>query len=242
MECERLGIGMRSRSSHLGTDQTAFECRVRFSSRLLGAAIIPVDELATPRPAPRVATPATPSPVPVADTTVASPIAPPAAPADFWKTDLARELKADRTKIEEILGKLQSASAELRKDQTDRLREWQRAAVELAMTVATRLLHERVLSGDFPMEAKVRDMVAQLEEDSPVAIRLNPADLQLLESRMGNEPLLPGRDDPRLVPDTTLARGECRVEGKETMLLSDVGRELQEIRDELLRSLAHARS
>ncbi len=163
-------------------------------------------------------------------------------PADFWKTDLARELKADRTRIEEVLGRLQAASSELRKDQNERLREWQRAAVELAMTVATRLLHERVATGDFPMEAKVRDMIAQLEEDSPVAIRLNPADIELLESRMGEEPLLPGRDDPRLIPDATLARGDCRVEGKETMLLSDIGRELQEIRDELLRSLAHARS
>jgi flagellar biosynthesis/type III secretory pathway protein FliH len=155
---------------------------------------------------------------------------------------MARELKADRARIEEILGKLQAAAMELRKDQTERLREWQRAAVELAMTVATRLLHERVISGDFPMEAKVRDMVAQLEEDVPVAIRLNPADLQLLESRLGGESLLAGHDETRLIADTTLARGECRVEGKEAMLLSDVGRELQEIRDELLRSLAHARS
>jgi flagellar biosynthesis/type III secretory pathway protein FliH len=163
-------------------------------------------------------------------------------PPDFWKTDIARELKADRTRIEEILGRLQDASAELRKDQTDRLREWQRAAVELAMTVATRLLHERVMSGDFPMEAKVRDMVSQLEDDAPITIRLNPADLQLLESRLGEEPLLPGRDDPRLIADPSLARGECRVEGKEAMLLSDVGRELQEIRDDLLRNLAHARS
>jgi len=232
---------MRSPPTPLGTDRPAFECRVRFSGRLLNATIVTVDETPMPRPLPRVATapPVSPSP---ATATEAIPTAQTTVPADFWKTDLARELKADRTRIEEILGRLQEATAELRKDQTERLRQWQRAAVELAMTIATRLLHERVVSGDFPMEAKVRDMVGQLEDESPVAIRLNPADLQLLESRLGDEPLLPGRDDPRLVPDPTLARGECRVEGKEAMLLSDVGRELQEIRDELLRSLAHAGS
>ena len=110
------------------------------------------------------------------------------------------------------------------------------------MTMSTRLLHERIISGDFPMEAKVRDMVKQLEGEPPVAVRLNPEDLQLLAKRLGDEPLLAGMDDLKLIPDASLARGECRVEGKEAMLLSDVGRELQEIRDELLRSLAHARS
>jgi hypothetical protein len=235
---------MRSPPTPLGTDRPSFECRVRFSGRLFSAVIAPVDETPMPRPHPRVAVvpPVSSSPAPVAEPIPAAPTAQLAVPADFWQTDLARELKADRIRIEDILGRLQEATTELRKDQTERLQQWQRAAVELAMTVATRLLHERVVSGDFPMEAKVRDMVAQLEDEAPVAIRLNPADLQLLESRLGDVPLLPGRDDPRLIPDPTLARGECRVEGKEAMLLSDVGRELQEIRDELLRSLAHARS
>lgn len=235
---------MRSPPSPKGSDRPAFECRVRFSGRLLGAAIISHDETAPARAPARAAPPAAavpphPAPAPAP----AAPHPPQATvPPDFWKTDQARELQIDRQRIEEVLGKLQAAAADLRKDQAERLREWQRAAVELATTVATRLLHERVVSGDFPMEAKVRDMVAQLEDDVPVSIRLNPQDLQLLESRLGEEPLLPGQDDPRLVADASLARGECRVEGKETMLLSEVGRELQEIREELLRSLAHARS
>lgn len=235
---------MRSPPAPLGTDRPAFECRVRFSGRLQNAVIMTADETPLPRPLPRVATvpPVSPPHAATQESTPTVAPAQPAVPTDFWKTDIARELKADRKRIEEILGQVQEATAELRKDQTERLQQWQRAAVELAMTMASRVLHERVVSGDFPMEVKVREMVAQLESDSPVTIRLNPADLQLLESRLGDEVLLPGRDDPRLVADSTLARGECRVEGKEAMLLSDVGRELQEIREELLRSLAHAGS
>jgi flagellar biosynthesis/type III secretory pathway protein FliH len=84
-------------------------------------------------------------------------------------------------------------------------------------------------------------MLAQLEKDAPVTIRMNPADIELLESRLDGSPLLPDRDDPRVVPDRTLARGECRVESGDTILLSDVTRELQEIRDDLLRSLGNAR-
>jgi flagellar biosynthesis/type III secretory pathway protein FliH len=59
---------------------------------------------------------------------------------------------------------------------------------------------------------------------------------------MNGRALFAGRDAPRLVADPALGRGECRVECRESMLLSDVTRELHEIRDELLRSLAHARS
>jgi hypothetical protein len=226
----------------LGFDRSAFECRVRFSGRLQSAVILPPGEAAAP-PAPlQKAPPAPLSPAPAPSPP--APAAPPSPPnpADFWKTDLARELTADRARIDEVLGKLQSAGSELRKDQTERLQQWQRAAVELAMTIAARLLHERVASGEFPMEAKVRDMVQQLEGEAPVAIRLNPADLQLLKSRLGNEPLLLDQVDARLIPDASLARGDCRVEGKEAMLLSEISRELHEIRDELLRSLAHARS
>jgi flagellar biosynthesis/type III secretory pathway protein FliH len=122
-----------------------------------------------------------------------------------------------------------------------RIEELQRAAVELATTIASRLLHERVVAGDFPIDAKVRDMIAQLGEDVPVAVRLNPADLELLKSRLGGEPLSADRDDPRLVADPALTRGGCQVEGRESMLMSDVTRELQEIRDDLLRRLTDAR-
>lgn len=235
---------MRPAPTPRGMDRPAFECRVRFSGRLVGAVIGRVEE--PPHPPAKSAIPApaaktTPEPPPSAPQPVAATPAP-AAPADFWKTDLARELLADRTRIEEVLNHLRTAVADLRKDQADRLREWQRAAVELAMTMSARLLHERIEAGDFPVEAKVRDMIHQLEGESPAAVRLNPADLDLLKRRLAGSPLVESGDEPKLIADPALARGECRVEGKDAMLVSEVGRELQEIRDELLRSLAHARS
>jgi hypothetical protein len=216
----------------------SFEYRVRFSGRLVDAVLVPADEVAVPQPRP-AAPPRTPTPAtipPPAPRTEA------AAPQDFWETDAGRELAADRERIETALGRIGESVRGLREDQAGRLREWQRAAVELALTIATRLLHERIASGEFPIEARVRDMIAQLEEDVPATVNLNPADLALLESRLGGEPLLSGRDDPRLLPDPELGRGECRVESRETILLSDLTRELQEIRDELLRSLGNARS
>jgi len=226
---------MRFSPAPSGIDHPAFECRVRFSERLVGAVIVRADETRSQPPvttAPQASPPRTTSPEPT----------PHANPPDFWKTDLARELLADRTRIEEVLRQLRVATGELQKEQAERLRDLQSVAVELATTMSARLLHERIESGDFPMESKIRDMIQQLDGEPPNAIRLHPADLELLENRLGNEPILPGHENPKLIPDTSLARGACRVEAKEAMLLSDVGRELQEIRDELLRSLAHARS
>jgi len=135
--------------------------------------------------------------------------------------------------------------ANLRKERESRIHEWQRAAVELAMATATRLLHERVVSEEFPIDAKVRDMIAKLSGDVPVVVRLNPLDLELLKSRLkksGDDSLMTGPDAPRFISDSTLNRGECQVEGSESMLMSNVSRELQEIREDLLRSLENARS
>jgi hypothetical protein len=222
--------------------QPTFECRVRFTGRLTGVSLSPVEEAAEPSIEGKVrqpeASPAPPPPPrpPQPETT------PPTTTVDFWQTEAGKELLAERQRIDAVLNQIRQTVADFRKEQANRLREWQRAAVELALTIATRLLHERVQSGEFPIEARVRDMIVQLEEDAPVTIHLNPADLELLTSRLGGAPLLPGRDDPRLVPNPELARGECRVESRETLLLSDVTRELQEIREELLRSVGYARS
>jgi hypothetical protein len=231
---------MKSTAGHPRMNKPPFECRVRFTDRLFDAVLVspaaPLPPLRR-KPAP---TPAAPPPT-VAHAPATAPN-PPADPADFWKSDIARELSADRERIDAALTRLQDATAGLRADQTERLQMWQKAAVELAVAMATRLLHDRVEAGDFPVEAKVRDMVAELGGDDAATVHLNPADLALLESRLGGEPLLPGQDDPRLVADSTLGRGDCRIEVKEAFLVSELTRELQELRDDLLRRLGHARS
>ncbi|MBP3960877.1 hypothetical protein J8F10_37120 [Gemmata sp. G18] len=224
--------------AHRGSNPGSHEFRVRFSRRLRDARIVEAkEEIVSPppvAPAPVVAPATTPAPQP-------APVAA-AQPIDFWTTNAGREIQADRERIEAALTNVKSAVENIRTERGERLREWQRAAIELALTIATRVLHEQVESGAFPIEAKVRDMIAQLGEDAAVTIRLNPDDLALLNKRLGGDSLLPDQINPRLVPDANLGRGDCQVEGRESMLLSDVTRELEEIRDELLRSLKNARS
>ncbi|MBX9580960.1 MAG: hypothetical protein K2X87_11685 [Gemmataceae bacterium] len=215
------------------TDRPPFECRVRFPARLTGASIVPADAPLTPASKNRgVEAPRSPQ-APEQQGAHAPRSPEPDAPRSPGSD-------ADRERLEAALGEVRRAVAGLREDQAGRLREWQRAAVELAATLATRLLHDRIAAGDFPMEAKVRDMLAQAG-DEPATVHLNPADLDLLQARLGG-PLVPGRDDPRFVADPSLSRGDCRVESREAVLVSEITRELQEIRDDLLRSFGHARA
>lgn len=220
----------------LGFDRLPFECRLRFHRPLKGIEVVPADSIATaPRNTPPAARPE-PKPAPVPPPAPA-PVPEPAPAADLSRTEIARERSADRERIEAVLAEIRGDIASLRKERAAKIEDLQRVAIELALTIASRLLHERVVSGDFPMDAKVRDMIAQLGDDVAVSVRLNPTDLELLKDRLGGEPLSQDRDDPRLTPDPTLNRGACQVDGRESMLLSDVSRELQDIRDDLLRSL-----
>lgn len=248
-EAPKRGSPMRSTTVHPpGAEHRPFEFHIRFHAPLRGAEVVPCDT--TPSmPHPTHAAHPEPEPQPkIAHASTQPPTSPtppaPVAPPDHWP-DTERQLKADRERIETVLREVNTTVANLRKERDSRIHEWQRAAVELAMTTATRLLHERVVSEEFPIDAKVRDMIAQLSGDVPVVVRLNPLDLELLKSRLklsGDDSLMTGPDAPRFVSDSTLNRGECQVEGHESMLMSDVARELQEIREDLLRSLDNARS
>jgi flagellar biosynthesis/type III secretory pathway protein FliH len=207
------------------------EFRVTLRGSVTHAAIIPLDAPLAPLPKP--ATVSEPIPAPPEPT--------PPAP-DLWVTEIGAQLAADRKTIEQTLEAVRQAVADLQHEHTERLREWQKAAVELALTIATKLLYERVTADQFPVEAMIRDMAAQMHEDEIVTIRLNPADLAVLEKRLDGEPLLPGLGDPQLIPDPNLARGECRADGRSSVSLSELPRQLTQIRDELLGRLAHARS
>jgi hypothetical protein len=207
------------------------EFRVSFADRLADAVVVATD---TPLPPLRI------HPLPPDPTPTHTPAAAPPS-ADLWVTEIGAQLAADRRAIETVLGSLTTAADALTRQHTERLGEWRAAAVELAVSIAAKLLHERITAEEFAVEQMVRDMAADMTEDEVVSVRLNPKDLELLEKRLDGQPLLSGPDDPQLIADNTLGRGECRVEGKASLSLSALPRQLGQIRDDLLRSIAHAR-
>lgn len=218
----------------------AAQCRMRFDRPLRGVAVVPPGA-PLPAPEPKPARPTAQQPATQNTPQQPAPERKPE-PDTAREAALAAERAAERAHLRAALEQVRSAVAELHKTSAARVAELQRVAVEMAATIAARLLHDTVTAGEFPIDAKVRDMIAQLGDDEPVAVRLNPADLQLLKQRLAGDPLLSDRADPRFAADAELSRGSCRVEGRESMLVSDLARELEDIREDLLGSLGNAGS
>lgn len=220
---------------------SAREFRVSFADRLSDAVVVadhtPLPPLRRPTPVER--------PAELCDTPLTiqtpAPRIPAAPPTDLLVTEIGAQLSADRRAIETVLGSVTAAVDGLKQEHAERLFQWRAAAVELAISIAAKLLHERIAADEFNLEQMIRDMAADLN-DEVVCVRLNPHDLELLEKRLDGQPLLSGPTDPQLIADSSLARGECRVEGRSAVSLSDLPRQLGQIREDLLRRVADARA
>jgi flagellar biosynthesis/type III secretory pathway protein FliH len=159
------------------------------------------------------------------------------------EAEAERLRQEERAAIERTLHAMMEAARGLATERNQRRTEMQRATVELAVTIASRLIHERIEAGQFALEALVRKTIERLEPNQPVIVRLHPDDITLLERRLGkNQPLMPDGTEVRLLPDPGLERGACRAEAGTVGVLSQWKDQLEEIRQHLLRSVAHAQS
>lgn len=143
--------------------------------------------------------------------------------------------------IERTLAGLSRSVKEVIEQRGREREEWRRNAIELAVSLAARLLQDQFEAGSFPIEARARDMIGEVGP-GPVTVALHPEDVRLLEGRLAGKPLLEGREDLRIVADPEVKRCDCRVEVGEDILLSQLSVQLSEMRDRLLRSLDNART
>lgn len=100
----------------------------------------------------------------------------------------------------------------------------------LALAVARRLLDREVEADPEVVEELVRNALSHFPLDSAVRIRLNPHDLSAIsqEGPEDRSPVAAGRE-VRWIPDDTLARGGCVVEGPERIVDGRVETALERI-------------
>ena len=162
----------------------------------------------------------------------------PPAPPEPVPTAAERE---DVELLERLLTNFEDLTHELHAQQRQRLAEMQRVAIEVAVAVASRLVHERLDAGDVAVEGLVRQVAARLEPKETLTIYLHPADLTLLEQRAKDcQRLLPGAGHLKLMPDAALRRGDCRAETGDMSLLLQVDKQLEEMRKHLMDTLPDA--
>jgi flagellar biosynthesis/type III secretory pathway protein FliH len=120
-------------------------------------------------------------------------------------------------------------------------KEMRQAAVELAVAVAGRLLHDKARTGEFPLEELIRNVVEKLPDRRDVIVSMHPDDLSLLRQRLGVEHLLAEESTTQFRADAGLTRGACRAEASGVTVLSDLEIQLAILRQEMLENVAHAR-
>jgi hypothetical protein len=187
------------------------------------------------------AAPNTPSAAPTVQAP-AKPTAPPEpAGPDPLELEVTRRLQADRALIQKTMDTVTAALKRVEEEHRGRLAEWRRSAVELAVTIATRLIRDRVKADDFAVEAIVRDAAALLSPRGPFTVRLHPADVALMQTRLGGAPLFAdGAGSVMVMADLSQSRGNCRVETNDASVTARLSEQLAGVREELLRSLADA--
>jgi flagellar biosynthesis/type III secretory pathway protein FliH len=150
-------------------------------------------------------------------------------------------LRQDRESFQRAVQALASAAKALAGRRDEQLDQMQRLAVTLACDIASHLTHATIQADNFAVEEVVRGTVEELQTSHGVDVRLNPADVALLERRLGADA---GRFtknlNVRLVADPAIARGDCAAESEDVGAAAKWEEQLDKIRSRLQESLGHA--
>ena len=122
---------------------------------------------------------------------------------------LAEKLFQQRAELHELVqGLLES----LRNAVPQVIHDTENSLVSLALTVSRKLVADMPISAAM-VEASVRDALAQVEGTAQFTVRLNRADLELLQ-KAGSPVLDPGDGSKqfRFLPSSDVTRGGCMVE------------------------------
>lgn len=214
----------------------ALEKAIQVPRRLIGVALNSPAEIPESTPTACPTPPVSAATVLVSEPPPPVPVSPATLPAVRMTPSETQEEHALRQVLKRILGVVE----ELREQQQQRLMEMQQVAIELAVAIASHLMHEQIEQGRFPIEQVVRRVLERLPDAEKVTVYLHPDDLATLHQRLAETPtslaswLAPTIS---LAADPHLARGDCRAETPEVQVRSLLDQQLADVRAQLLSTL-----
>ena len=115
------------------------------------------------------------------------------------------------------------------------LPELQQTTIELAHAIAAKLVLDRVLSDQFPIENLVREVVERLNTEQPIVVKLHPADFSVWQQHVTSqiEATALG-ENIRVQADAALARGDCQASSGEISIVYELRRQIEELRQQLV--------
>jgi flagellar assembly protein FliH len=142
---------------------------------------------------------------------------------------------AEAQKLAAQFSERTSAAIELLRATSERLAAEARTdALEIGFLVARRILEMELSAGAEPLVNLVRSAVRRLGESRKLTIHLSPSDAQamnaILEER-GTQAVAPASiSKVEIVPDPSLGRGDCLVEGDLVTVDGRINARLEELR------------
>lgn len=110
----------------------------------------------------------------------------------------------------------------------------QRTAIELAHAIASKLVMDRVLSDQFPIENLVREVIERLNTEQPIVVKLHPADLVVWQERVVSQAAISFGDRVQVQADASLKRGDCQASSGEVSIVYELRRQIEELRQQLI--------
>ena len=151
----------------------------------------------------------------------AGPIAAPAAAAlsacclrpKSGQPPIEAQAETEQMALQAALAGLRNAATQFGSQSKSMLMEMRQAAVELAIAVAGRLLHDSARAGEFPLEAVIRDVVERLPIRRDAIVSMNPEDLGLAAATTwGTSRCSPMRPPCSSGPTPACTADACRAE------------------------------
>ena len=141
-----------------------------------------------------------------------------------------------RDLIERLGSQLASVAADAESERLEWCANWDRAAIELSVAIAERLIHRELRQApDLPI-SMVRKSLEMIAGQQKIVVRLNPNDLEAFGADAESDiSKLTRSESCQLLADSQVESGGCRVETQFGELDATLETQLNRIMDELQR-------
>jgi flagellar assembly protein FliH len=189
----------------------------------LGGRLVSVQASATPP----VAREPAPSPEALREQAAAAMAAAVAAEAAALDVERAR-MAVQREAMASAGAALTAATGQLAEFQNKLAREVETQLVELALTIARKVLMQEIKAGRYEIDPILKEALARIPARQAVVVRLNPDDLA--HSEMARQAGAgAGPEGVKFVPDPAVRRAQCVLDMAEGVLESTIDQHLEEI-------------
>jgi len=132
-----------------------------------------------------------------------------------------QQMQSEIAKLASATAALQQAANELGKMRQQFLQDAEEQLVELALSIANKVLMQEIQAGRYQIAPIVKEALLSIPSQQDVVIRLNPDDIAGCE-QAGLDQDIPNGGSLRFIADPEISRAECLVETPDGAVVSSI--------------------